>query len=388
MSSRNGLAGSSATPPLCRAPVALNRQRNCAELGADVRTGRSPSESHALPLSHSTTRSSNGRDTSLACTARPDRRPDRRSPRGRRRRRPRRHGCRASHRQPSSAPLHRSDTPSSAAHRRRRARRAALRRLLRRRSRPRPTSTLLRRRRDRSSLEPATRARSARSRCAKSEAQRKDASSPLSRARSHAPRPGSRTTRSFGAPRPGLTTTLPAGRLGRTAAKSPAAKQHRRRRSALTTSGTSVRPTRASPRLPGARDQRRSASSRAGISRRSAASSFDVEADGSVVVLDEANKRLLRWRGGGDARSRARSRSTERSPTCRSTRTARSTCSRRQAERAGTALLRSFDRDGAAHGEALGRRASLPGSDRRGRPGRPSELVGAVDARGDRGDAP
>ena len=28
-------------------------------------------------------------------------------------------------------------------------------------------------------------------------------------------------------------------------------------------------------------------------------SSFDVEEDGSVVVLDEANKRLLRWRGRG-----------------------------------------------------------------------------------------
>ena len=30
-------------------------------------------------------------------------------------------------------------------------------------------------------------------------------------------------------------------------------------------------------------------------------SSFDVEEDGSVVVLDEANKRLLRWRGNGNA---------------------------------------------------------------------------------------
>ena len=60
--------------------------------------------------------------------------------------------------------------------------------------------------------------------------------------------------------------------------------------------------------------------------RRSAASAFDVDADGTVYVLDEANRRVLRWRVGAHSAPHAvPSRSTERSPTCRSRPTGRST---------------------------------------------------------------
>ena len=124
--------------------------------------------------------------------------------------------------------------------------------------------------------------------------------------------------------------------------------------------GNGVSPS-ASWTLPGAREPRRWASSRDETSRRSAARHSTSITDGSVVVLDEANRRLLRWRDGEP---------TEAVPVAINGTLAdmtldeegKGTCSRRRRARANP-LLRIFSRDG-AKGRERRDRTAVPGSRR------------------------
>ncbi len=108
-------------------------------------------------------------------------------------------------------------------------------------------------------------------------------------------------------------------------------------------------------------------------------SSFDVDADGSIVVLDEANKRLLRWRMGEGP---------ETVPVAINGTIADLSIDadgtfyvlESTGGEAGNSLLRTLRPCWSCPRRDCRCRPSFPGSDRRGRPGRPSQRVGTMGA--------